>query len=432
MKPKLANGRRVFKVALTGGPCAGRTSLRQILFERFCAKFLVIFVPEVGEISRDGGLPLESLIGSDEAVLNFLVNETRMQMSLEDYFVNSSNYAKKDVILVCDRGCADNWAWATKEQINRSLSELKLTETQVRDERYDLVIDMVTTALGAEEHYFANGQRKAENRKQAIELEFKMIECWRDHPNLIVINNESQGFQHKTEMVIQAVKNELGGFVCGFGKRFLIDFDSQVIKSWTNCILDEFDETVSIWNCFDSDVHVTLREIVNVRNGTRAFKYRRLSEGEVMGPSLENSHWMSAEEAAGFLAGRSNPQTVLKRKVFRVVWNHSDKHVHGFRLEVYQSTEPTYAVLKTTHKLVEKELKRNESLPGLKLAKDVSGYYDLCSFLPDFISQIAKSNDYQFDFEKSLTPLTTGDELGELSEREKSPFFISRKNKTNS
>ena len=74
-------------------------------------------------------------------------------------------------------------------------SAVGVTTQQLRDERYDAVLHLVSAADGAEQFYTTsnNAQRleKADEKGLQIArmLDKKVIEAWTGHPHLRVINN---------------------------------------------------------------------------------------------------------------------------------------------------------------------------------------------------------------------------------------------------
>lgn len=74
-------------------------------------------------------------------------------MHLEDTFSNIASSSDKPVIILCDRGVMDGYAYSEKHVWDQVLSDMGWNEAMIRDERYEAVIHMVTAAHGAEEYY---------------------------------------------------------------------------------------------------------------------------------------------------------------------------------------------------------------------------------------------------------------------------------------
>lgn len=61
--------------------------------------------------------------------------------------------SKKKAIVLCDRGLMDGSAYVEPKEWSELLSINNLNEVLMRDDRYDLVIHLVTAAVGAEKFY---------------------------------------------------------------------------------------------------------------------------------------------------------------------------------------------------------------------------------------------------------------------------------------
>lgn len=58
--------------------------------------------------------------------------------------------SKKKTIILCDRGLMDGSAYVDQEEWGALLKSNDLNEVLMRDDRYDLVIHLVSAAIGAE------------------------------------------------------------------------------------------------------------------------------------------------------------------------------------------------------------------------------------------------------------------------------------------
>ena len=69
----------------------------------------------------------------------------------------------QDAILIMDRGFMDNMAYMTPEAYKIFQEKYTVDLDKIRDERYDMVIHMVTAANGAEKFYsLANNKARSE------------------------------------------------------------------------------------------------------------------------------------------------------------------------------------------------------------------------------------------------------------------------------
>lgn len=135
-----------------------------------------------------------------------------MQIDIEKYFESIAKTQKKKVIIIVDRGVMDNFAFTSAENKSKILEESGWTMNFICNERYDMVIHLVTAANGAEEFYTLEGNSaRSESKEQAKEQDNKLMKEWMGHPNFIVIDNREIGFNKKMERVLNKVNHLVGG-----------------------------------------------------------------------------------------------------------------------------------------------------------------------------------------------------------------------------
>lgn len=198
---------RVFKIVLTGGPCAGKTTALAALTERFCATHLVYCVPESATTLIHGGAnPADSGIDFQYAVL-------QLQEANEAAFCRlaqrDADRCKKPAIVFCDRGTMDGKAYTSSDLWRATLSMASCSEERLKTD-YDAVIHMVSAAIGAAESYTtANNTARKETPELAARLDRLTCEAWVGHPHMRVIDN-STGFDGKIKKTIAAVCRVVG------------------------------------------------------------------------------------------------------------------------------------------------------------------------------------------------------------------------------
>lgn len=77
----------------------------------------------------------------------------KMQMALEDIFIEIALGNEFPTIVLLDRGVMHGSAHTTEKVWQAVLDETGWSTIQLRDRRYDAVIHMVTAADGANEFY---------------------------------------------------------------------------------------------------------------------------------------------------------------------------------------------------------------------------------------------------------------------------------------
>jgi thymidylate kinase len=114
----------IYKVAITGGPCAGKsTSLDRIRKEMTDKGYRVFSVPEIPTmVVVAGGMILMSKFNTQERI-RFQSLLMRFQMYAEDYFTKLAEMSKSPSIVLCDRGVVDPYAYISKEEFQAIMDE---------------------------------------------------------------------------------------------------------------------------------------------------------------------------------------------------------------------------------------------------------------------------------------------------------------------
>ena len=127
-----------------------------------------------------------------EQAFDFQCNILKTILQLETTFIEMAEKDKGNVLIVCDRGAMDPSACeererrrlkclhfflfpvCTKEEWDAIIASVGYDRVQLRDERYDQVIHMMTAANGAEAFYqLSNNKTRSEGLELAIERDKK-------------------------------------------------------------------------------------------------------------------------------------------------------------------------------------------------------------------------------------------------------------------
>lgn len=201
--------KNILRIALTGGPCAGKTTALAKIIERFSdLGYLVYALPEVPTLFSNASINFATLdkqyfYNIEKAVLKF-------QLQMEDLFMDLARSAKQPVLIIADRGTMDISAYMEPTIWQAMLDELGLSEVKLRDARYDAVIHMVTAAIGAEEFYTtANNSARREGIELARELDNRILKAWTGHPQLRIVENNVD-FDVKIAHTLSAIHRAIG------------------------------------------------------------------------------------------------------------------------------------------------------------------------------------------------------------------------------
>lgn len=201
------------RIVLTGGPCAGKTTALVRVIEHFSSLGYKVFcIPEVPTMFTQAGM--NYLTQNPDFFYEGEKATLEIQLALEEKFMRMARACNTPSVIVCDRGAMDISAYMKPDMwadITRAVGQ---TTAELRDERYDAVLHLVSAADGAEQFYTVannasrNEKADEEGLKIARMLDKKVIEAWTGHPHLRVINND-EDFDRKLNRVVKEIANVL-------------------------------------------------------------------------------------------------------------------------------------------------------------------------------------------------------------------------------
>lgn len=235
--PIYADFKRIHRVVLTGGPCAGKTtSINRIktFFDNIGWK--VMCVPETATFLLSSGVLFSEL--DTDAKIEFQANLLRTLLQVEDSINMTAKYyneeQQKNVLIIYDRGAMDpvsylgDGEWDILKARNPDWNEVDL-----RDNRYDQIIHLITAASGAEKFYsLENNFTRTETLDDARLVDERTAKAWVGHPCIDFIDN-STGFEKKIARTLLAVCERIGLHLKGF------DVGNKKRKFLVKCLPDE-------------------------------------------------------------------------------------------------------------------------------------------------------------------------------------------------
>ncbi len=201
--------KNIFRIALTGGPCAGKTTALAQIIERFSdLGYLVYALPETPTIFSN--VSINFLTPDKQYFYNIEKAVLKYQIMMEDTFLELARNAPQPVIIIADRGTMDISAYMEPTVWQALLDELGLSDIKLRDARYDAVIHMVSAAIGAEQFYTTeNNSARTEGIELARELDNKILKAWTGHPQLQIVENNVD-FDVKIKSVLHGIQRLIG------------------------------------------------------------------------------------------------------------------------------------------------------------------------------------------------------------------------------
>ena len=178
----------VGKIVLTGGPCAGKTTTISKVEEYLTEKgYHVLVLNECATEMIKGGI--RPFGEGALSVYDFQNEILNLQLYKEKRYKDIVNKMDKDIkcILLADRGVIDNKAYLGQEMFDKLLEENGVKESELIKE-YDMVIHMITVASDIKNRYSnSNNTARFEDADEAIDLDRRTSDAWRNHHNLKVV-----------------------------------------------------------------------------------------------------------------------------------------------------------------------------------------------------------------------------------------------------
>ncbi|OGF62715.1 hypothetical protein A2662_02150 [Candidatus Giovannonibacteria bacterium RIFCSPHIGHO2_01_FULL_45_33] len=215
---------KIHEIALTGGPCSGKTTGIKKMQKKFTKDGYKVFIGR--EIATDvilGGVgDMAELAKKD--MKQFIEVQRRILWENLDQRKNVLERAKifrnEKCLVLYDSTAMDGKAYMLPGAYERILKQERLTYFDVRDCFHGGVY-LVTAAEGAEKFYTLknNKARYESTLKAAREMDRKRRNVWLGHPHFRIIDN-STGFKKKMKRLYNTINSFLGNIE--IERRFLL------------------------------------------------------------------------------------------------------------------------------------------------------------------------------------------------------------------
>ena len=193
----MAVKKRMIKIGVTGGPGGGKSkSLGKVAEKLECRGYKVLTGPEAATKLMANGIVIGDSV-SLEDFQRYVLREQLHNERLAEMAAKKYEKYYKDVILLCDRGLADQMAYITRDMFETLLEEegLKMSDAYA----YDCIIHMVTAADGAVEFYEWAGNEnpdlvnkfRKESPEEAIAKDRLTQNAWVGSTHLKIIDNST-------------------------------------------------------------------------------------------------------------------------------------------------------------------------------------------------------------------------------------------------
>ena len=166
-----------------------------------------------------------------EYMVGWEVERLKFQLAMEDTFAGVARASRKPTVLLCDRGAGDAaayhpaefWPKLALQAVGPKANGDPHLAAKLLVDRYDLVLHLVSAAIGAEEHYEkAGNSARRETAEEAIIVDHNIMRAWDSHSCRRIVDN-STDFAGKIRRVTTAICSHLGVLSpTGLRRRFAI------------------------------------------------------------------------------------------------------------------------------------------------------------------------------------------------------------------
>ncbi|KAI6218163.1 AAA-28 domain-containing protein [Aphelenchoides fujianensis] len=209
------HNKRICKIVLTGGPCAGKTTAMHEIANRIKADFSdrwqVFVVTEASSLLYTGRVQRSAM--NEEQVKQWQMDVLSTILQLESVYDNIAMHEQnRDTMIICDRGGVDAKAYTADESTWKTILEKINLSEDLLFARYDAVIQLHTAPK--EFYSTTNNPYRRENYEEATAINSKYAGLWNTHPGYFVVDNfnahnENDGWTQKAEKVFEIFRRFL-------------------------------------------------------------------------------------------------------------------------------------------------------------------------------------------------------------------------------
>jgi hypothetical protein len=333
----------------------------------------VFRVPETASVLLSGGIKFSDL--SEEEAVRFQENLLKTMIQIENTFFELGRSCKRNCLIICDRGAMDASAFITKEKWEDIMKTNHWNNVELRDNRYNQIIHMVSAAKGAEEFYSIEDHScRSEGVELARELDSNAAASWVGHPYFDVIDN-STDFEGKIRRMIGSICHKIG---IDTGDRLLKN--SRKVKFLVRAPLPDdsvfppFQDFEVIHNYLQSNSPNQVRLRKRGQKGHYSYIHTVRRQNQPGGQVIEVKTQITHRDYINLLTQKDNSHFTIYKKRRCFIYNNQ-----YFQLDIYE--QPSHPrcrdliLLETYSALDETNLK--ETLPGfLNIEKEVTGNPD--------------------------------------------------------
>jgi hypothetical protein len=174
----------------------------------------------------------------------------KFQMQLENYFYDCAVQDGEKAVVLIQNGIMDVKALVERDMWDGVLGENNWHELELKEQRYDVVIHMQSSAIGVPDLF---PSQDSEIIRAAIQRDTMIRDAWVGHPKLKIIKNDpSFTFEEKIKAGFTHVCAEIGEKTnIKYFKKFLLSIDGDTVKELSDVFPEGLKyQTTEIEECF--------------------------------------------------------------------------------------------------------------------------------------------------------------------------------------
>jgi len=379
----------IYKICLTGGPCAGKTTAMTHISERLREMGIRVYiVPEAATLVANGGglidvgkMNTHQRIKLQSVIIKYI-------MDMEDHFVNLaalSDNPTETAVVLCDRGAMDPSAYMKQQEWHALLDEYGWNTVNLRDKRYDGVVHLVTAADGAEEFYsLANNQARYESTVElAKEIDKKLRDAWVGHPQFVIVNNDFKEFNDKVRKVYSTVLHMIGRpqEAPKFYKKYLLEREKEggipKLPEDPNMRVEVFTMDDTYLECADPRIEEKIRkrgqkDSFSYTHSITVYDHDFVHAANYTNDGIETKKQITAREYLFLIERKDKTRVTLDKLRQCFIWEGQ----HYF-IDTFRNVGGAFSLL-----MIEKgkDVQKLNLPPFIKIKKDVTDLREASSF----------------------------------------------------
>ncbi len=195
---------KIYKIVVTGGPCAGKTKLMSALKNKPVPDgYQLFFIPEIATELMESGLSYkQNRVEFQKAALHLQLEKEKI---IENY-INNVCSSDATCVIICDRGALDGRAYCSSEEW-AAITKAESVYAHHLINRYDAIIHLDTAALLEDPSFYTNKSNlhRSETRAEAILLNLAVKMAYDFYDIIHVVISPHNTFEEKEKRFFDAL-----------------------------------------------------------------------------------------------------------------------------------------------------------------------------------------------------------------------------------